>query len=103
MGTVTCSCGGFSLVQHGELTASPLSSLGRKAGCSLCPRHWRARVPALREQQPPPHPWYPNSWPFTFHRLPTPITFPVCSPAPLSLGRAACGAAEQQEQMRHGP
>lgn len=29
MGTVTCSCGGFSLVQHGELTAQLLGKQSR--------------------------------------------------------------------------
>lgn len=37
MGTVTCSCGGFSLVQHGELTAQLLGKESRVLAVPTAP------------------------------------------------------------------
>lgn len=66
---------------HGQGSLAPLGSLGRKAGYFPRPPSRRARVPALKEQLPPP---YPPGRLFMFQRLSRSHRSPSCFPnAPL--------------------
>lgn len=81
----------------------PLGSLGRKAGCFPCPPSQRARVPAPKEQLPPPH-RPPAPALHVSKALPLPSLSPAASRTPRSFGvgwdSTASEAAKQQEQMR---
>lgn len=101
MGTVTCSCGGFSLVQHGELTAQLLGKESRVPSVPTAPESQGSCSEGATAPSAPPQ--------LAFHLSQAPCTHHPPHPFPSTplLGAcwvlAACGAAEQQQQMRHGP
>lgn len=101
MGTVTCSCGGFSLVQHGKLTAQLLGKESRVPSVPTAPEsQGSCSEGATAPSAPPQLAFHLSQAPCTHH---PPHPFPSTPLLGACWALAACGAAEQQQQMRHGP